>query len=210
MEGKRDFHAWLTEASGYKHAMRVIPQIVEILQCSPHKGEAQHGLSVAEICLDACDRPQDGLLVEPLIIAAYAHDIERGYDPEHGLTKEVFLGDYEAYKHAHAWRSAAVITKLLRDNEAPDWLIKSVRETVVLHEDGGTIAADLVCDADSVSFLKDVIMEFASKNTREQTMKKLEWMYKRIRYDTVREKYHPLYLERLHWVENYFNNPTAE
>lgn len=206
---KESFYDWLAGVDGYHTAKKVIPIVTEILKQSPCQGEVRHGLSVAEIVLAASGSLHHSKFVEPLVIAAYAHDIERGYEPEHALTKEMYLGDYEAYKRAHAWRSAAVITKILKDVESPQWLVKKVREIVVLHEDGGGIEANLVCDADSISFMKDNLREFASTRTPEFVQQKLDWMYNRIRNPGIKEKYLPLYQDCCQWIGEYFN-PEAE
>jgi len=201
---------WLRDVSGFETAKVVIPVIEKILADSTCKCEGIHALSVTELAMEIClGSGLEAYLTEVLIIAAFAHDIERGYDQDHCLTWAMYLGDYEAYKRTHAWRSAAVITKILKDHGASDDLVEKVRDIVRRHEDGGTPEADIICAADSLSFMKDILKEYVTENSYEQTMMKLNWMFDRIPFEAVKNQYRSFYRECCQWVANYFN-PEAE
>jgi len=92
-----------------------------------------------------------------LRIAAVTHDIERAFpDPDSGWESARHWDD-PGYNRWHQDRCAEIIAGWLREQGAPDELVRDVEALVRVHEEGGWPEADLLQAADSLSFLETMV-----------------------------------------------------
>ncbi len=133
-----------------------------------------------------------------LRIAALTHDIERAFKENRHPPGEEF-GDWEdpVYAQWHGQRSAEFTANFLKTEEARIQLIKQVADLIINHEQGGNTQADLLRDADSISFLEVnsplFISWIPSKLSREQVENKIDYMFNRIGSDQARKLAQPFY-----------------
>ena len=122
---------------------------------------------------------------DALIIAAVAHDIERGFPLEEGEVKPKKKSwDDPVYLTWHGQRSAKYIEGFLANNDADPKLIERVRGLVETHDFGGDKEKNALKDADSISFLENnsdmFIDSLEQGKTIEQIHDKFDIMYNRI------------------------------
>lgn len=111
-----------------------------------------------------------------LQIAALAHDIERG--SPNRLNSEQF-SNYNIYKKKHSEIGAKIIGELLKKHNYGAVFVRKVSELVRLHEFGGSREADMLRDADTISFFEYNIYFHYRTHRPEQTFEKAKWMYRR-------------------------------
>lgn len=129
-------------------------------------------------------------------IAALTHDCERAF-PGGPQWSADGAPDDRLYRDAHARRSADIVGAWLAEQGAPEPLVTEVVELVLLHEWGGTPAADLVQAADSLSFLEvnvDMFLRWIAEGrcTAERAIEQFRWMTRRIRVERARALAAPL------------------
>lgn len=137
---------------------------------------------------------------EAFLIAAYAHDIERGFrKPEisamHTDRDAGFL-DEEFLKH-HQEKGAEIIGEFLRKNKYPEKDIERVKMLVSKHEVGGNEEQNLLKDCDSISFFEIQASHFIENKVqevgKEKVKNKFDWMFNRITSKKAKEIAKPLY-----------------
>jgi len=135
---------------------------------------------------------------EALLLAALTHDIERafkeGRKPPVSKTRK-WNGQVDNQRHSE--RSAKFVKDFLeKENAKPD-LIKEILRLISHHEEGGWDEADLLRDADSLSFLEINVPFFISRIPKELSKKevkeKFNYMFMRIGSKKVREIAKPFY-----------------
>ena len=84
------------------------------------------------------------------IIAALSHDIERAIEKRKVRRRD--YKDYDAFKDSHALNSAKILAEIMQECNLSEKMIDEVYFLVSLHETGGTKLADILKDADSISF----------------------------------------------------------
>lgn len=147
-------------------------RVREILARSPLPEDLPHAEDVFERVSKA--RPGDLALA----IAALGHDVERAL-PHKTCRRD--YADYDAFKRAHAERSAQVLAAILRDcGVADEDFIRNVTELVRLHETGGTPEADVLNAADAYSFFEVNLPSYFERNTREECRRRILWGLKRL------------------------------
>jgi hypothetical protein len=105
-------------------------------------------------------RTRDWLLeLEPaastaLQLAALTHDMERHFPGGPEFDPGTMAPHDEDYRKAHCERSATIVARWLRAEEADDALVREVQRLIAAHETGGDPDADLLQAADSISFLE--------------------------------------------------------
>ncbi|NUM25382.1 MAG: O-antigen ligase family protein [Candidatus Buchananbacteria bacterium] len=129
-------------------------------------------------------------------IAAYAHDIERAFRNKNSeeTFKNIAFNNPEFLKH-HAETGAGIISKFLEGKYEPTAITK-INELIRLHEIGGTPEADLLKDADSISYLENnaaLHLKMINKLGKEKVKGKIDWMYQRITSKKAREIARPQY-----------------
>lgn len=125
---------------------------------------------------------------EALLIAAVAHDIERGfrnrakYDQLFKQSAKGFSSDEHLTHHQN--EGARIIGEYLEKIGAPVDMIGRVKLMVACHEVGGNDEQNLIKDADSISFFENNTEFFITKKVadvgKEKVKDKLDWMYNRI------------------------------
>ncbi len=115
---------------------------------------------------------------EALQIAALGHDIERAIESR--KVQRADFADYDTFKAAHA-RNSAIILKEVMDacGVAPD-IVKKVYRLVCRHEVGGGERADLLRDADGISYFDVNLPLYYERNGWEETKWRCVWGYRRL------------------------------
>jgi hypothetical protein len=114
---------------------------------------------------------------EALQIAALAHDIDRA-TPEH-IRREDYR-DYDAFKAAHAQRSARLLRGILEDRGVEGAIVKEACRLVVVHEVGGDPRSDLLKDADSISYFDVNLPLYYRREGWAETKRRSCWGYRRL------------------------------
>jgi hypothetical protein len=135
---------------------------------------------------------------EPLLVAALTHDMERHFPGGTQPDKAAGAWDDLEYNTKHTQRSAAIVADWLRTRDVPEPFVEQVVPAILQHEFGGSPQGNLMQAADSLSFL-DVNAPLVARWVRDGetslrfAVRKLEWMYERIRIDQARHLAQPLY-----------------
>ena len=117
--------------------------------------------------------------VDPLLeIAALGHDIERAMDSVK-VHREDFE-DFDSFKKAHAENSANIISEIMRECGWDEPSILRVAEIVRLHETGGQKYADILRDADSLSFFEVNLPYYFQRHDAAEVERRCRWGYSRI------------------------------
>lgn len=135
---------------------------------------------------------------EPMQIAAYAHDIERAFHPDiepEKFYKNIELND-KNYLTEHQEKGAEIITNFLKENNYPEEEIKRVKEMVRSHEFGGIGEANLIKDADSISYFEVNALKHLEKFKslgKDKIQRKFDFMYNRITSKEAKKFAEPFY-----------------
>lgn len=114
---------------------------------------------------------------DALRLAALGHDIDRAV-PE--KTRRADFEDYDAFKAAHARRSAELLRSMFVEAGAAPGLVEHVCELVERHEVGGTIDSDLLQDADSLSFFTNNLPAYLSREGEAEALSRCTWGLRRL------------------------------
>ncbi len=112
-----------------------------------------------------------------LRLAALAHDIERA-TPDR-LRREQFA-DYDSFKAAHAARGAALLRELLTDCGVDEATMAEACRLVARHEAGGDPRADLLREADSLSYFEVNLPLYYWREGRDETLRRCRWGVRRL------------------------------
>ncbi len=85
-----------------------------------------------------------------LQVAAIGHDIERSFENKRIRTTD--YDSYDEYKQAHALNSAQILTEIMEEYGVDQELVDDVAHLVAHHEIGGDERAELLKNADIMSF----------------------------------------------------------
>ncbi len=134
---------------------------------------------------------------EPILIAAYAHDIARAFrkDNTQQTFKDKEFNDPELLAQ-HQEEGATIISNFLQKENYDEDAIKRVQNIVLNHEVGGSKESDLIKDADSISYLEINAVKhvkLASDLGKEKIGNKITWMYDRITSPKAKELAKPFY-----------------
>ncbi|TET33053.1 MAG: DUF4202 family protein [Planctomycetota bacterium] len=113
-----------------------------------------------------------------LKIAALGHDIERAIE-KRKVRREDYR-EYDEFKKAHALNSARILMEIMEECKVRKELIEDVFYLVSHHEAGGNRRADILKDADSVSFFHINLPYYFKRNSVEETRKRCLWGYRRL------------------------------
>lgn len=134
---------------------------------------------------------------EPILIAAYAHDIARAFRKEN--SEETFqnkeFDDLEILKE-HQEEGARIMADFLRKEGYDESSIKRVYDMILHHEEGGDEESNLIKDADSISYLETNAVKHTkliNNLGKDKIKNKIDWMYNRISSDKAKELAKPLY-----------------
>jgi len=152
-------------------------EIKNIISNSPVNSDLKHAISARKWVLKL--NPGADLALQ---IAALAHDIERGCQNESKQTTKV-KEDFKNYiqlKKIHSQKSAEVIVDLLNKHEFDKSFIAKVKSLVLKHEFGGDKEADVLMDADSLSFFQENFIYYYKKYGEDKAKSKINFMYSRM------------------------------
>ena len=151
-------------------------RIEEIIRNSPVPEDPIHSKNTLEWLLRLKPDADDALK-----IAALGHDIERAVEK-----RKVRREDYENYdelKNAHALNSAKILTEIMTACNTDKRLADDILFLVRHHENGGTTRADILRDADSISFFHVNLPYYFTRNGLEDTKKRWLWGFKKLSKD---------------------------
>jgi len=114
---------------------------------------------------------------EALQIAALAHDIDRA------LKRKIKRNDYEDYdefKAAHAKHSADILRDILEAHSVGSDIVDKACHLVLHHEVGGNPEADVLKDADSISYFDSNLPLYYGREGWEETKRRCVWGYRRL------------------------------
>jgi hypothetical protein len=144
---------------------------------------------------------------EALIIAAITHDIERAFGENRNPPVDEFGANWDnpVYDKWHSERSAKFVSEFLKKEGENKELIEEASKLISHHEHGGWKEADILKDADSLSFLEVNVDTFVSwipkKASKEDIRKKFDYMFNRIEGKKAKELAKPLYTKALEKLE---------
>jgi hypothetical protein len=95
--------------------------------------------------------------------------------------QRVDFDDYDDFKAAHARNSAAILREIIGECGVRDEsLTREVYRLVCLHEVGGDPRANLLVDADSISYFDVNLPLYSARNSRDETLRRCLWGYDRL------------------------------
>ncbi len=115
---------------------------------------------------------------EALLVAALAHDIDRAI--EETKVKRADFDDYDAFKVAHARHSAELLHPILTACDVARDIVDEACRLVTVHEVGGDLDADLLKDADSISYFDVNLPLYYQREGWAETKRRSLWGYRRL------------------------------
>jgi len=115
---------------------------------------------------------------EALQLAALAHDIDRAI--EESKVKRADFDDYDAFKAAHARHGAELLRPILNTCGVARDIVDEVCRLVSVHEVGGDADADLLKDADSISYFDVNLPLYYQREGLAETQRRSLWGYRRL------------------------------
>lgn len=113
-----------------------------------------------------------------LQIAALGHDIERSI-AERKIKREDYI-EFNGFKKAHSQSSARILREILFIYNINQTIIDKVTNLVTLHEFGGNQEADILKEADSISFFDVSLPFYFQRNSEKETVFRVLWGYERL------------------------------
>jgi len=164
------------KAEALKKAEKIVADLFAKSNCADpmdRKKDRMHSLKAREWVLEM--EPQASSALQ---IAALAHDIDRTIERRRAKVKD--FATYEEYKKQHAKESANIICEELEKEGFNDNLIERVRYLIEHHEVGGDKEANILKDADSLTFFNMDIYPYLKGRGSERTREKIKFMYERL------------------------------
>ncbi|MBW2065284.1 MAG: DUF4202 family protein [Deltaproteobacteria bacterium] len=115
---------------------------------------------------------------ETLQIAALGHDIERAIRDSN--FRRQAHHSYDAFKEAHAEKSAAILRDMILRYNLPHGFAEEVYRLVARHERGGCPRSDILKDADSLSFFEVNLPAYFEREGWEGSEERCRWGYERL------------------------------
>ncbi len=112
-----------------------------------------------------------------LQLAALGHDIDRASPDK---VRRQNFADYDRFKAAHARHSAEILEALLKRHGIPDATVERTCELVRRHEVGGTADADVLKDADSLSYFDTNLPLYLRREGEEEALRRSLWGIQRL------------------------------
>ncbi len=115
---------------------------------------------------------------EALQLAALAHDIDRAIEAV--KVGRADFDDYDAFKAAHARHGAALLRPILTVCGVARDIVDEACRLVEVHEVGGDPDADLLKDADSISYFDVNVPLYYQREGWAETKRRSLWGYRRL------------------------------
>ncbi len=115
---------------------------------------------------------------EALQLAALAHDIDRAI--EEVKVRRADFDDYDAFKAAHARHGAELVRPILTACGVERAIVDETCCLVTAHEVGGDRRADLLKDADSISYFDVNLPLYYQREGWAETKRRSLWGYRRL------------------------------
>ena len=113
-----------------------------------------------------------------LQIAGLGHDIERSIK-ELKINRENYTC-YDDFKMAHARNSAKVLRELLAQYDLEKIIRDKIVNLVTHHEFGGSPEANILKEADSISYFDVNLRFYFQRNSKSETAFRIMWGYQRL------------------------------
>lgn len=120
---------------------------------------------------------------ETMQISAFTHDIERCLIPKEKSSDYLITEDIDKYKllkRDHARVGAEEMKKILKEYDVEENDIEMIEYLIANHEDGGSEEANILRDADSLSYFEDNFSGYLQKFGPERAKAKVDYMFGRI------------------------------
>lgn len=115
---------------------------------------------------------------QALQIAALAHDIDRAIEAQ--KVRRADYDDYDAFKAAHARNGAKILRAILDECGVAKSIAGEACRLVTLHEIGRDPRADLLKDADGISYFEVNMPLYYEREGWEETKRRCIWGYRRL------------------------------
>ena len=115
---------------------------------------------------------------EALQIAALGHDIERALETRKIIRTD--FSEYDIFKAAHARNSAEILREIMEGCGMSQEMTSEVCLLVCRHETGGDPHADLIKNADGVSYFHVNMPLYYQREGWEETKRRCIWGYGRL------------------------------
>ena len=115
---------------------------------------------------------------EALQLAALAHDIDRAI--EGGKVRRGDFDDYDVFKRAHARHGAELLRPILTACGVARDVVDEACRLVEVHEVGGDPDADLLKDADSISYFDVNLTLYYQREGWAESKRRSLWGYQRL------------------------------
>ena len=153
-------------------------RILEIIDSSPVPEDPIHARNTAQ-WVERLGRK------DPLLrVAALGHDIERALEGE--KVKRDKFPSYDAFKEAHAKNSARILKAILEECGFEPWEMAMICSWVSMHEKGGSPEADLLKDADSLSFFEKNLPLYSERHSEREVKERIKWGLERLSPSLIR------------------------
>ena len=146
-------------------------QIDNLTKKAAYRIEYSHSHSVLEWILKL--KPKADISLK---IAALGHDIDRCIEP---ITNKKDFDNYDLYKKFHASRSAKIIVELMKKLDFDKKKIDKTKFLIENHEIGGKGDAEILKEADSLSFFENNLKHYIEINPY-YVKDKIRFMYSRL------------------------------
>ena len=113
-----------------------------------------------------------------LQIAALGHDIERSIS-ERKINRDNYT-DYDEFKKVHSQRSGRILHEILLLYNIDQTIRDKVTNLVILHETGGNSEANILKDADGISFFDVSLPFYFQRHPERETAFRMIRGYKRL------------------------------
>jgi len=115
---------------------------------------------------------------EALQLAALAHDLDRAVEAV--KVRRADFDDYDAFKAAHARHGAELLRPILTACGVARDMVDEACRLVEVHEVGGDPDADLLKDADSISYFDVNLPLYYEREGWAETKRRSLWGYQRL------------------------------
>lgn len=161
-----------------QHFEEIKKEIEDIIMSYGGGNELPHAIGTLNWILKIKPTADDSLK-----IAAFAHDIERCVVKHEKSSDYLIVNQFDKYqilKQEHADKSAEIVVNILEKYDVNEIEKQRVKYLISHHEIGGNNDADVLCDADSLSYLLDNFADYFKKYGADRAKVKLEWMFGRM------------------------------